>query len=247
MFQKSLQNSQMDLPAVTARLSYAPESALLQMDPLEIFLQVASSAYPTDIPDYNYYLLYYYELLFHKIIGLLKYHSISPVALTYLSPVPTVFKHSYQKPFRKKGLPQFQIPPTGTLQVTYPQPFHINFSQIPHIRRLYQIHPLLPVNIKVLRPPYLRPHPQGWHLLHPHKSHLIRFPLILHYPQVCFFMQLKIWCPTLLHKDLVVCLLQFLMKHPVDHHLQALHPQVCHPYHPQKIHLIKLTLLFHHP
>ena len=124
--------------------------------------------------------------------------------------IPTVFQHSYQNPFRHKGLPQFQIPPTGTLQVTYPQPFHINFSQIPHIRRLYQIHPLLPVNIKVLRTQAIQSHPKGFHICHPNNIHMIRLSLILNYPQFCFCLQPRVWYPEILHQ---ICLVYC---HPIS-------------------------------
>ena len=47
----------MDLRVVTARLYYAPEDSLLQMESLEILLQGAASVYPSDILVLNEYLL----------------------------------------------------------------------------------------------------------------------------------------------------------------------------------------------
>ena len=53
MFQNSLHNDQTDFPIVTANHTYEPAAALLHMESLNMLLQEAASAYPTDIPDYN--------------------------------------------------------------------------------------------------------------------------------------------------------------------------------------------------
>ena len=51
MFNKSVQNSQVDLPVVADSLSYSPEAALLQMESLKMLLQDPYSAYHSDITD----------------------------------------------------------------------------------------------------------------------------------------------------------------------------------------------------
>ena len=62
--------------------------------------------------------------------------------------IPTVFKHPYHMPLHHKGLTKFQLVPTGNLQVTCLQPFHIRLLQTSHLRILSQIHPMPPVNTK---------------------------------------------------------------------------------------------------
>ena len=111
--------------------------------------------------------------------------------------IPPVFQHPSQLTFHHRFLPQFKIIPTGTgtLQVTYPQAFHLHYHQTTNMRSLSQIHPLPPVNIKVLNPPTIHPHPQSYHTSQPHKIHLIRLALILHHQQVWFCLHLQ--CNTL--------------------------------------------------
>ena len=111
--------------------------------------------------------------------------------------IPPVFQHPSHLTFHFKSLPQLQIIPTGTLQVTYPKAYHLNCHQTTHIRSLSQIHPLLPVNFKVLIPPYIHSHPKGCHIFRTHKIHLIILSLILHHPQVYFCLQLLLWYPSL--------------------------------------------------
>ena len=171
---------------------------------------------------------------------------IPPILLKYLIPMSILWHlmHNYyittHLTFHHRSLHQLQLLPKGTLTVTYPQPCHLHLLQTSHLRSLSQIHHLIPVNIKVLIPQALQPHPQVCHLSNPHKSHLIKLALILHHPQVWFFMQLQEWHLELHHKiHLVHWQTYSLLNYPVDHPLQALHPQGCHKYHPKRIHLIK--------
>ena len=106
--------------------------------------------------------------------------------------IPTVLQHPYQLYFHHRCLPQFQILPTGNLQVTYPQPCPIRFHHTALMRSLSQIHPFIPVNIKVLSLTYLHPHPQGYHFYHPHRIHLIKPTLLLCNPQVYLYLQLQL-------------------------------------------------------
>ena len=96
-------------------------------------------------------------------------------------PIPTVFKHPSHMPFHHKGLTQFQLLPTGNLQVTCLQPFHLRLLQKSHMRILSQIHPMPPVNTKYPSSQALQYNTQGWHSSHPHKIHLIKLALILHH------------------------------------------------------------------
>ena len=57
MFQKSLQKSQMVLPVVDNSLSYSHEPAILQLESRKMLIQDTASFYPTDISDYNEYLI----------------------------------------------------------------------------------------------------------------------------------------------------------------------------------------------
>ena len=75
----------MSLPIVTNILYYAPETALLQLDSLNMLLQVGASAYPSDITDSKEYPQDYHALLVLNITGPFQYHSINPIYLTYLS------------------------------------------------------------------------------------------------------------------------------------------------------------------
>ena len=115
MFQKSLQNPEMDLPIVTASLSYAPEAALFQLDALKMLLHYAASVYLVYITALKEYLLESHAQLVHHITGLLQDHSISPVDLPYLSFDPSSFSTFLPS---ERGLPKFKLLPTGTLQAT---------------------------------------------------------------------------------------------------------------------------------
>ena len=53
----------MALPVVTSRPYYGPETTLIQLESLKMLLQVASSAYPSNIPYSNDHLLDSYALL----------------------------------------------------------------------------------------------------------------------------------------------------------------------------------------
>ena len=56
-----------------------------------MLLHDAASAYPTEIPTLNEYLLESHAQLFQSIMGLLQGHSMYPVSLTYLSTDPSSF------------------------------------------------------------------------------------------------------------------------------------------------------------
>ena len=88
----------------------------------------------------------------------------SPLLWPISHPIPTVFQHPSHLKLHHRGLTQFHLLPKGTLQLTWPQPCHINFLQTSHLIILSQIHPWLPVNIKVTSPPSLHfqsPRPAG--------------------------------------------------------------------------------------
>ena len=70
--------------------------------------------------------------------------------------------------------------------------------------------------------------------------------LILHQQHSCLCLKLPILFPTLIHHYLVLYQLWFLMKHPLDHPLQALHPQGFHHKHTQIIPLINMTMILQH-
>ena len=108
--------------------------------------------------------------------------------------------------FHNRGLHKFQVLPTGTLQVIFPQYYYMFSLKTSHLRSLSQIHHMLPVNIKVLILPAIHYHPQGYHVLYPHKIHLIRLTMILHHRQVCFFLKIQ-ECYVELHQQigLVYC------------------------------------------
>ena len=114
--------------------------------------------------------------------------------------IPWGLVHPSHLKSHHRGILQFQFLPTLTLQVTYPWIFHLRFLQIYHLIILYQIHLLLPVNIKVLSTPALLSHPQGFHLLDPHNSHLIRLALIICCPQYYFYLQIGVRYPVLHHQ-----------------------------------------------
>ena len=226
---------------------------------------------------------------------------------------PPVFHNPSHLTFHIRGLPKLQVLPTGTLQVTWPQPWNLHFLQTYNLISLSQFHPLIPVNTKVLSHQDLQSYTKGYHPSHPHNIHPIKLALILLHPQVCFCLQLwvwypelhhqiclvyrqhyfllnhqgdqplhalnphayqpkypqrtplikpalifhqhqvcfclqlRVWFPKLLHQDLFLYQIMFLMKHPVDNPIQAIHPQVLHKYHPKIIQMINLTLLPHHP
>ena len=129
--------------------------------------------------------------------------------------IPPFFQHPSHMTFHHRGLPHFQILPTGTLQVTFPQPFHIHFLQIYCLGRISQIHPLLPVNIKVTSPLYLHSHPQGCYLSHPLNIHLIILALILLHPHFFFCLKLQVWYPEIHHQICLVYLQpQLLLNYP---------------------------------
>ena len=58
------------------------------------------------------------------------------------NPNPPVFQHPSYQTFHYRGLPQLQLIPTGTVQVTLSQPFHIHFFQTSHLKIPSLIHPL---------------------------------------------------------------------------------------------------------
>ena len=110
----------------------------------------------------------------------------SPFLCPISHTIPTFFQHPSHLTFHHRVLPHFQLIPTKNLQVTCPQPCHLNPLKKYNLRSLYHIHRLLPVNIKFPSFQYLHSHTQGFHLSHPEKSHLIKTALILRHPQVCF-------------------------------------------------------------
>ena len=53
MFHKSLQRAQMAFPVIYASLNYTPAAAILQLELMNMVLQEADSAHPSEIPAYN--------------------------------------------------------------------------------------------------------------------------------------------------------------------------------------------------
>ena len=84
----------MAFPVISDSLFYAHEAALLQLESLQMLLQDSASAYTTDKPDSNEYLLEFHVQLVHHITGFLQDQSKSPVALKNISPDTSIFKKS---------------------------------------------------------------------------------------------------------------------------------------------------------
>ena len=91
MLQKSPQKDQSTLPVFAYRISYSPESALLQLESLKNIIQDSASAYVADIPALNEYLLEYHVQLIQNITWILQYHCMYYIAMTYISPDPSSF------------------------------------------------------------------------------------------------------------------------------------------------------------
>ena len=72
MFQTVLHKTQMVFTVIAVGLNYAPADTLLHTESLKMLLQEADSAYPSDIPYSNEYLLESHALLVHQITGLLQ-------------------------------------------------------------------------------------------------------------------------------------------------------------------------------
>ena len=115
-----------------------------------------------------------------------------PFIRTISHPIPMVFQNTSHMILNHRVLPQFQIPPTGNLQVAFPQPCHLNFLQTSHLRSLSRIQPLIPVNIKVLSPQYNFYNTKYCCLSYHQNIHLIKLVLILHHPQVFFCLKIRL-------------------------------------------------------
>ena len=163
----------MALPVINDSLSCAPEASLLQLESPKIILQVFASSYPTDIPNMMSTFWMPMNSCSSTSRSSFMTTSCTPLLWPISHMIPPVFQHPSQQHFHNRGIPWLKIIATGNLQVNCPQPCHLRFHQITHMRGIPHIHPLLPVNIKVLRPPELH-----------HQICLIYFkPLLLDYSE----------------------------------------------------------------
>ena len=122
---------------------------------------------------------------------------------------------------------------------------HMSF----HFISLYNIRLLLPVYITLCIPQVFQTH----YLLRTHLRSLPMFLILIQVPlpvntsHVFFCLLFQVYFPTLCHQYLLFYQLILLLTYPVDHHLQAIHPQGCQHYHSQRIRLVKLALILRYP
>ena len=75
-----------------------------------------------------------------------------PLICPISDPLPPVFQHPSNMIFHQRGIPQFQLIPTETLQVTCHQHCNLHLLQTFNLISLSHIHPMLQVYIKVTSP-----------------------------------------------------------------------------------------------
>ena len=92
---------------------------------------------------------------------------------------------------------------TESLQVNFPQTFHLNIHHIYHMRSLIMI------------PQDIYYHPNGHHF-HLQWIHLITPHLLTYHPKVFIYLNILVWYSEFYHQDLILYHITFLPIPPVD-------------------------------
>ena len=157
-----------------------------------MIMQETDSAYPTDIPALNEYLIESHVQLVQHITGLLQDHSMHPVAMDYLSPDPYSFPISFPTDIPSQGpnlVPtSTQKSSTSDLPLIFSSSFPLNISSetpisgSPYDTIEYQHAKFSSSSLPSSRLPSTAPQ----------KVHLTNLILILHHSPVCLFMQILV-------------------------------------------------------